>query len=109
MTKGVRLDDEAENELLGAVGRYERVRPGLGAEFWDEAYAALLKVEESPQIGTPILEADPRLNLRKSFVRRFPFLIVYCELSDHTRVVAIAHVRKRPLYWIGRVEAADER
>lgn len=33
MTKSIRIDAEADDEISHAIGRYEREREGLGAEF----------------------------------------------------------------------------
>jgi hypothetical protein len=41
MTKSIRIDAEADDEISHAIDRYEREREGLGAEFWDELKAAM--------------------------------------------------------------------
>lgn len=41
MTKSVRIDLEAEEEIAHAIDRYETEREGLGADFWDELRAAI--------------------------------------------------------------------
>jgi len=39
---------------------------------------------------------------RHYLLRRFPYSIVYREMSGVVRVVAVAHGRRRPGYWINR-------
>jgi hypothetical protein len=41
MTKPIRVDAEAEEEISNAIDRYEREREGLGAELWGELRAAM--------------------------------------------------------------------
>jgi len=36
-------------------------------------------------------------------LRRFPFLIVYREVSDVIEIVALAHGRRKPFYWKQRL------
>ena len=40
MTKLIRVDAEAEEEIAHAIAHYDNERDGLGAEFWDELSAA---------------------------------------------------------------------
>lgn len=58
MTKSIRIDLEAEEEIAHAIDRYETEREGLGAEFWDELRAAIRTLEAAgpecgPVIGLP--------------------------------------------------------
>jgi len=34
---------------------------------------------------------------------RFPFAIVFVELDDHYLVVAVAHLKRKPGYWLTRL------
>jgi hypothetical protein len=47
----------------------------------------------------------PKLDppLRRARVRRFPHAVVFIELSNEIHVVAFAHLRRRPLYWVSRL------
>lgn len=57
MTKAVRLDEEAEEEIAHAIERYELEREGLGTEFWDELRAAIRTLEApGPECG-PVVGA----------------------------------------------------
>ena len=101
MKRTLRISEEADAELSGAVRWYEGQRSGLGAEFLAAVDAALGRIGASPHVGSPV----PRVNddaVRRLFVRRFPFHIVYIELADRIQVLAIAHDRRRPRYWVGR-------
>ena len=39
---------------------------------------------------------------RRTVVRRFPYLIVFREVSDSIEIIAVAHGRRRPGYWRDR-------
>ena len=43
------------------------------------------------------------LPARRAPVRRFPFHVVYLELSDEIRILAFAHDRRFPGYWHSRI------
>jgi plasmid stabilization system protein ParE len=44
-----------------------------------------------------------RLGTRRLVLRRFPFAIVYRLAGEFVLVLAIAHTRRRPGYWRGRL------
>ncbi len=50
--------------------------------------------------------APLKFGVRRVLARRFPYSVVYIELSDEIRVLAIAHGSKRPAYWRGRLPPA---
>ncbi|HJX28084.1 MAG TPA: hypothetical protein VJ885_09235 [Thermoanaerobaculia bacterium] len=66
MTKPLRTEEEAVQEIEDATHWYERQRPGLGTEF--------------------------------------PYHLVYLEMEEEIRVLAFAHDRRRPGYWLSRSE-----
>lgn len=41
--------------------------------------------------------------IRRRAVRRFPYHLIYLELPDRLQILAVAHDRRRPGYWVGRV------
>jgi plasmid stabilization system protein ParE len=98
----VRISDEADAEMAEAARWYERNRVGLGLEFLAAVDAAVTRIEENPGIGSrpPGVGDDA---IRRVFVRRFPYHVVYLELPDRLQVLAVAHDRRRPAYWVGRL------
>jgi hypothetical protein len=101
----VRIDllPDAQNEVHAAARWYEERRPGLGHDLVAEVSAALARIAETP-------EAHPRwpgtetsgVLIRKAPVRRFPYLVAFEIHTDLLLVLAVAHAKRRPLYWIGR-------
>ena len=88
---------EAEEEFIEAAAYYERNVPGLGERFGREVLRDIEQLLEHPELGTPIDE-----NLRKLFLIRFPYLLIYSFTTDVLRIVAVAHTRRRPGYWRAR-------
>ncbi|WP_203301054.1 type II toxin-antitoxin system RelE/ParE family toxin [Marinobacter sediminum] len=89
----------AEAEFLESVGYYESKVPGLGGAFIEEFEALANLVGESPKAWQVELQPD----IRRAPPHRFPLSIVYREKPDGFQVLAVAHDRRRPQYWLGRL------
>lgn len=88
----------ANRELLEAFDYYEDQVAGLGEAF-------LIQFEESVSFLMTHPEAAPQLTseVRHHPLSRFPYSIIYRLLKGHLRILAVAHQRRRPFYWIGRL------
>lgn len=99
----VELHPEARAELRAAALWYEERRIGLGEDFLAEVAASLTRIAAAPEsfprwpnvIGIPV-------PVRKATVRRFPYVIAFEVHADHGLVLAVAHGKRRPLYWLTR-------
>ena len=98
----LRISEEADAEMAEAVRWYEEHRLGLGGEFLAAVDAAVARIEANQRIGSRTLGVDDE-DIRRIFVRRFPYHVVYIELPDRVQVLAVAHDRRRPAYWVGRL------
>ena len=92
----------ARKELFGAADFYEREASGLGDLFLDEIEADLVRLKNHPRSGARILGP-----VRKLVNQRFPYKIVYRldpvpEGGLEIFILAIAHDKRRPQYWLGR-------
>ena len=96
--KQARFTALARAEFLGEVSYYENRRTGLGARFRAEVEAASELAASSPQSGAPIAGVA-----RRRLLPTFPFMLVYTEAEDGIVIHAVAHNRRRPAYWIGRL------
>ncbi len=88
--------------MVEAARWYETHRTGLGLEFLDAVDAAVAGIGETPRMGSLVPGVSDR-TIRRRPVRRFPYHVVYMELSDRLQILAIAHDRRRPGYWAGRL------
>ncbi len=101
MKKQVVLTRQARRELTAAARWYKRQQRGLGQEFVEEVEAALERIEAKPT-ASPLWREDRRY--RKGGVKRFPYVVFFVEDDTRVRVVAIAHKRRRPGYWLVRAD-----
>ena len=88
----------AESEHLESVAYFESRRTGLGASYLAEFEVLMEAVCKAPH-RYPI-EVKP--DIRRSRMKRFPFTVLYREKSGSIQVLAVAHNRRRPNYWLGR-------
>jgi toxin ParE1/3/4 len=100
------LHPEARAELRRAALWYEERRQGLGDEFISAISASLDQVSDAPEsypawLGT---RAEGPL-IRRATTQRFPYVIAFEKHEHHVLVLAIAHAKRRPLYWLTRTSA----
>ena len=93
------LQHEAEHELNAAAAYYERQRRGLGLELLDEVAHAIELIERFP-LAWPL---HRRSGLRAVALPRFPFVLHYLEAPDALWIIAVAHTKREPGYWRGRL------
>lgn len=91
---------EADAELDRAVEYYEQCRSGLGLEFAEEVYAAIVRISRYPDAGSPMSE-----NTRRSLINRFPYGIIYRLKNNFLHIIAVAHLHRQPGYWEKRIES----
>ena len=90
----IEFHPEARDEFLAAVTYFEERRPGLGATFLTRIEATVQRAADAPATGTPMGN-----ELRRLFVRRFPYYVLYASDAERLRIIAVAHFRRRPGYW----------
>jgi plasmid stabilization system protein ParE len=88
----------AEAELLEAVAYYAAFRPDLGVRFEQAVSHAVRSAIAHPERGAPRSRSTRRWR-----VTGFPFGVIYRASPEEVVIVAIAHERKRPEYWVCRV------
>ena len=99
MTRRLRIDADAEEELAAAIAWYEGRRSGLGRGFLDAVDEALIHVRERPKTGSPVPGVPAELGTRRVAVKKFPYSVIFMELATEVRILAFAHARRRPGYW----------
>ena len=87
----------AKQELTDAAEYFDRESRGLGAAFIAEVERCVAGIREHPESGRVVAGS-----VRRRLVRRFPYSVLYSIKSDHIRLLAIMHAKRRPTYWIGR-------
>jgi toxin ParE1/3/4 len=103
MTKALRIDAEAQEEIDHAIERYENERDGLGLEFYTELSEAMDTLEApGPECG-PVIGLPPELGVRRKLLSRFPYAIVFVEGATFVRVISVMHGHRRSAYWGRRI------
>ncbi len=87
----------ADRELNEAAQYYELESPGLGLSFLKEAERCLQLIADHPEAGAILRES-----VRRRFLRRFPYALLYKIKPDGIRVLAVMNLKRRPTYWVGR-------
>ena len=98
VTWPIRVVADAEAELEAAARWYEE-HAGLRAELVEAIDEAIFAIAEGP-LRYP--HWRPGSNYRKFVVRRFPYLVLYRVRENYVEVLALAHTRRRPGYWMHR-------
>ena len=96
--KQVRFLEPAEAEVEEAVAFFDRQLVGLGDRFQREVEHTLALIAERPDIGSPLTK-----RIRKFRVRKFRYKIIYAVAGEEIVIIAVAHHKKRPRYWMRRV------
>ena len=107
MTKPVRFDDEAEEELMAAAIWYEKQQAGLARSLLFAVNDAVNRIRSGPSRCTFEPSIPRALQVRRVFVQKFPYRIIFTVLPEEVRVLAVAHDRQRPAYWRHRMTDSD--
>lgn len=98
-----RVEAVAQTEFEEAAGWYEMQRDGLGLEFVAEVDRVLMRVAHEETFATaPIATVEGGV-VRREFVDRFPYVVVFVETSDQRRVIMIRRGSSNPIRWRSRV------
>ncbi len=91
------FDPLAKREYEDAFEYYEVQEEGLGEKLRSAMWAAIAILERFPEIGEEV-----RPGIRKILLRRFPYKLIYSVTDDVVYIIAVAHGRREPDYWLGR-------
>lgn len=105
----VRALPEADTETLDAALWYEDQRTGLGDNFLFERERAIEYLEANPRGMARLEYHDGPHEIRRVLMRRFPYAVIFRYRSEELLIVAVAHLKRRPLYRLGRVAGAGPR
>lgn len=95
----VRIGEEAEAEYTEALAWYHARSAPAAAGFEAAVSVALERIGESPE-QFPTCDDE---GYRFAMLKRYPYSLIYRIIGEVAQVVAVAHARRRPGYWSGRV------
>ena len=104
MTRRIEFVSAASLEIEEAGDWLEARRRGLGRDFVAAVAAALDSAAEWPNAGQQVAQGSSGTVVRRVPIDRFPYYVAYIASDDELMVVAVAHDRRRPRYWIERVD-----
>lgn len=102
--KRVTLHPDADAELTEAARYYESRQPGLGVDFLAEVERALDQILTNPEAFQKI-----GIRVRRKFLWRFPYNLIFAVYPESIRIVAFAHQKRRPFYWHKRLKETPAR
>jgi plasmid stabilization system protein ParE len=98
--KTLRVLPEAEEELAQAAEWYEAKRIGLGVELVTIVDRAFDEIQDAP-LSYALWRADRPY--RRKVLTRFPYVVFFRTEGDAVEVIAVAHAKRRPGFWLDRV------
>lgn len=100
MTLHIVLHPAAADEVQEAERHYSAVHPELGEAFVMALDAALERAQRFPESGRAWRKSDP--GRRVYGVSGFPYVVIARIRPEELRIIAVAHQRRRPGYWLER-------
>ncbi len=94
---------DAEEELSEAHDHYDQQHPGLGSEFRRAVEETLVRLAEGTSVPMAVPGVDDSA-IRRVFVKRFPYAVVFMAHDEACWVLAFAHHHRRPRYWRDRTK-----
>ena len=92
------LHPEARRDLLAAVEYYERESWAVAKRFTAEMERLVAEIGAAPTAFRFF-----RKEAQRHFGAKFPYAVIYVERSHEVQIVAFAHFRRRPGYWVDRL------
>jgi plasmid stabilization system protein ParE len=96
--KSLRLDNRARSEAKEAALWYAERGRALAARFRDELLAAITYAAVNPLLCPSYLHGT-----RRTFLKKFPYFVVFLDWHDEIFIVAVAHAKRREGYWKRRI------
>jgi plasmid stabilization system protein ParE len=96
--KPVQVHPEAETEIDAAFNWY-----------WQDSVRAALRFDSELRQTFGLLRRDPSAyslylrGTRRALVNRYPYSVIFRELPRKIEIIAVAHAKRRPTYWVKRI------
>jgi plasmid stabilization system protein ParE len=96
--KPVQVHPDAEAETDAAFEWYWARSESAALRFDAELRKAFATLRKSPKACAPYLRGTRRVMLD-----RYPYFVVFRELPRKIQIIAVAHAKRRPGYWVKRI------
>lgn len=92
----------AEAEFREAVAWYRDRDARVAERFTAETRKTLQLIQEFPRIGGHVPDVDDT-TVRRMPIHTFPYHVVFVTFPDRVEVIAFAHNRRKPRYFMRRL------
>lgn len=92
------FEPQAEDEILEAATYYRDRSADAANKFGSDVAALVELLLQFPRVGTPM-----KHRVRRLLLSNFPYQFIYRVEGDDIRVYAVAHLKRKPSYWTGRL------
>jgi plasmid stabilization system protein ParE len=96
--KTLRIHEGARREANLATAWYAERNLFVARRFRDELLSAYSSAASAPPRYPSYLHGTRRVLLKK-----FPYFVVFLDWQDEIYIVAVAHAKRRPGYWMKRI------
>jgi len=90
--------EAAQIELDQAFEWHETQQKNLGMQFLNEVDSAIRRIAAYPEAYRKLGK-----DVRRCLIKRFPYGILYGLDADKIIIIALAHLHRKPDYWIDRI------
>ena len=94
----IRIHRLANVEIKEAVAWYLEINDSLADDFTEALDVAIDRIARSPKRWPVYVD-----EYRHVLLDRFPYVVVYRVKETQVQILAVAHTKRRPGYWTGRV------
>jgi hypothetical protein len=101
--KSFKITRVAQREFDEAAAWYEQQEIGLGFEFIEQVDRVLARIETHEKFVTAPLAVLDHGVVRREFVRRFPYIVIFVETEVMRRVIMIRRGNVDPARWKSRM------
>jgi plasmid stabilization system protein ParE len=99
MTWPVVFRPGAAADVLDARIYYERQRATLGDQFAEALDEVVSLIAAKPELFAVVLR-----NVRRTKLRRFPYVVYYRILAERVEVIGVLHASRHPRTWQQRAD-----
>jgi plasmid stabilization system protein ParE len=97
-SKSFQFHPAAREEFRSSIRWYRTQNPLVSSEFRLAVSGGIRLIAQAPQRWPKYIYGT-----RRFVMQRFPFSVVYLDDSELVTIVSVAHSKRKPGYWKGRL------
>ena len=104
--KKLRVLAEARQEFADALRWYRGKAPAFAEALALEYRTIVRRARQFPDAGA-VETPSESMTVRRHLLHQFPYKVLTVSLPDQIVVIAFAHMKRKPGYWLERVQPKD--